>query len=891
MITKFRRIVQMTILAGIILTVYFHYYENQKVKYGGEAVIRDSVVLRAIDKAVGRIENRTQLITFFKGDVWTAQIGQWKLTDPLAFFGNLIRTKEIYWPLFFSALIPIAATVILGKIFCGWICPMGLLFEWNSRLRRFLKKAGLPLFDFKLPASVKFFVLGGGLLTGLIFGAHYFLIIYPPKLISGEIYLSITRSTLSYGAIFLFTLLAVELVLAPRLWCRSLCPGGALYTLLSRFRFLRIQNDRRRCTDCGICDRACPYEIQPSKGNLSSECDHCGVCIDKCPVNTLFFSVINDREIYQRVVQQRIPPPSKRGREGGGENPLPRWEGKFWKQMVIFLGVFLITTSAHAHHIRGLPHYGYSKNYPQVPTYEESRVVDDWGISFSYIKIFETKNCDLAIYLKNTKTGKPFDGVMSFKVFGEHEDPHDVHAYDAHRHTNTYRVGWVYEKDGIYTLRITFNDGGKTYMEDFRMQMGNVGFNKLWLILPASVVLMLVFLNVIKRLRGKSVKTAAVVLALIYTFAAPALVFAAEKGFCPICGMKMPCPMKCIAAVTGSGGEKMMLMSGMPARLFFTGIALVLIVSFIAVEILIRGSKQPGDYAKFNLLEMRWLNALVKKPYFKFLFQFPVFLVFCFIIYAGLFGHGIINIAPILTWTIWWAGLVFLILFFGKAWCFFCPLDFMATLFQHLKPFGVSNAPFTLGLKWPPWLKNIYLAIGLFILLTWFELGFKVTASPRSTAFLGILMVCLSIVPALIFEKRSFCKYACLVGRISGLYAMFSPVEVRSKDLSVCTACRTKDCFAGNDRGNPCPTSLVIPQIRENTYCILCTECVRSCPHDNVAVNIRPVAADLRRFKTARPDEAWLAVILLALTSFHGLTMTPLWDSAAQTSVLGLRSE
>ena len=363
--------------------------------------------------------------------------------------------------------------------------------------------------------------------------------------------------------------------------------------------------------------------------------------------------------------------------------------------------------------------------------------------------------------------------------------------------------------------------------------------------------------------------------------------FAAEQGFCPICGMKMPCPMKCIAATTSSTGEKMMLMSGLPAWLFFAGIALVLIVSFVVVEILTRASRGQQEYPKFDILKMGLIKSVVKKPYFKFLFQFPMFLLFLFIIYAGIFGHGIINIAPILTWTIWWAGLVFLILFFGKAWCFVCPWDFVATLFQHGKPFGVSKAPFTLGLKWPRGLKNIYLAIGLFIVLTWFELGFKVTASPRITAELGILMIFLSVVPALIFEKRSFCKYGCLVGRISGLYAMFSPVEVRSKNIFVCASCKTKDCYAGNEKGNPCPTSLVVPQISENTYCILCTECVKSCPHDNVAINIRPFATDLKRFKKARVDEAWLAVILLALTSFHGLTMTPLWDSAQGVSVVG----
>jgi len=211
----------------------------------------------------------------------------------------------------------------------------------------------------------------------------------------------------------------------------------------------------------------------------------------------------------------------------------------------------------------------------------------------------------------------------------------------------------------------------------------------------------------------------------------------------------------------------------------------------------------------------------------------------------------------------------------------------MATLFQHLKPFGVSKRPFTMGLKWPQEMKNIYLAIGLFILLTWFELGYKVTASPQGTALMALGMVFLAVVSAMIFDKRSFCKHACLVGRIQGLYAMFAPVEIRAKELKVCASCKTKDCYSGNDQGNACPTELTIPQITMNTYCILCTECVKSCPHDNVAFNLRPFSTDLQRFKRVKVDEAWLAIILLALTSFHGLTMTPLWDSSTEPSVVG----
>jgi hypothetical protein len=50
------------------------------------------------------------------------------------------------------------------------------------------------------------------------------------------------------------------------------------------------------------------------------------------------------------------------------------------------------------------------------------------------------------------------------------------------------------------------------------------------------------------------------------------------------------------------------------------------------------------------------------------------------LIYIGLFGHQVINITPSITWTVWWAGLIVLVLFGGKVWCVMCPWDLIAVL-------------------------------------------------------------------------------------------------------------------------------------------------------------------------------------------------------------------
>lgn len=357
------------------------------------------------------------------------------------------------------------------------------------------------------------------------------------------------------------------------------------------------------------------------------------------------------------------------------------------------------------------------------------------------------------------------------------------------------------------------------------------------------------------------------------------------SGRCPVCGM-VNCQMGCVSRGQTRSGQSVMRMAGVPRSLFLGGVALVLVVSFVLVEYLNRAAPR-SDRRRWDFLSLRLPAWCFRQRWLKPLAQVPIFAVFCLLIYAGFAGDPVINIAPVVTWTIWWSGLIFLVLFLGKAWCYVCPWDFAATLAQNTGRLWGSAKPFTLGWRWPAALRNIYLAMGLFILLTWLELGYQVTASPRATAMLGLVLVALSVVPAVLFDKRSFCRYGCAIGRISGLYALFAPVEVRCKDREVCRQCATFDCFRGNQHGPACPTSLFLPAVKENTYCIQCGYCVRSCPSANVAFNLRPFAADLTQFTRPRPDESLLAIILLALTSFHGLTMTPLWDSVEGSSIIG----
>lgn len=285
-----------------------------------------------------------------------------------------------------------------------------------------------------------------------------------------------------------------------------------------------------------------------------------------------------------------------------------------------------------------------------------------------------------------------------------------------------------------------------------------------------------------------------------------------------------------------------------------------------------------GD--RFDLLRIRWINACFRSRFFRFLLQSVVVALFVLIIVAGIFGNQnpALNIAPILTWTVWWGLLIVLIMFAGKAWCYVCPWDAIAGWTERLSFWRKSNDGLTLGRKWPRVVRNISIATILFVGLTWVELGFGVTMKPRITAYLAIGMLLMAMASALLFDRKSFCRYGCLVGRVSGLYALFASTEVRSKSEAICTSCHTKECVKGSETAYGCPTFLYPGKLESNTYCIQCMECVQACPHDNLAVNLRPWGSDLVTGGKPRSDEAYLALLMLAITGFHGLTMTPLWQ-------------
>lgn len=253
---------------------------------------------------------------------------------------------------------------------------------------------------------------------------------------------------------------------------------------------------------------------------------------------------------------------------------------------------------------------------------------------------------------------------------------------------------------------------------------------------------------------------------------------------------------------------------------------------------------------------------------------------FLLIIIAGLFGTPVAerNLATVLTWNLWWSGLVFSVFFLGSAWCAVCPWDTLAQWLVKRKLWLRNDQTNSLNLRVPRWLQNVWPALILFIVLTWLELGVGITSNPYATAAVSLLMVVLATVSLAVFQRKAFCRYFCPVGRTIGYYSQLAPIELRPINHAVCASCKTLDCYHGNAEVEPCPTWLVMGRLTQNSYCTSCGNCSQSCPHENIAWRLR--APSVEALHSARPhwDESWFMLGLLALTGFHGLTMMPFWE-------------
>ncbi len=294
--------------------------------------------------------------------------------DPLVALSTAVTTHTVYRGLIWS-LVVLIATLLMGRVFCGWVCPFGALhhfsgwlFDWRKTRARMeanryralyrLKYYVLIAFAVALVGSVSTMtfvsaavltgvavVLGGviagvagrpairgpvtvvlavvGIGAAVVLGSAKYGYPNDGTLQIGlldpicMVHRSVTVAVLPalndnapaigwfgdpryhqlgwvIGLIFLTLLVMNPHIL--RFFCRTLCPLGALLGVLSRFSLWRIERDRERCDDCGLCRAHCEGACDPDTEIRMAECMVCFNCLDDCPRQAISYRFLPRRE-------------------------------------------------------------------------------------------------------------------------------------------------------------------------------------------------------------------------------------------------------------------------------------------------------------------------------------------------------------------------------------------------------------------------------------------------------------------------------------------------------------------------------------------------------------------------------------------------------------------
>lgn len=247
--------------------------------------------------------------------------------NPLLALTTFIASRT-FFASFILAGITLVLTIILGRFFCGWVCPFGSIQQFFSflfkktklhkpkiiknnhiRWKYYLLIAILigALFSLNLvgildPFSLLYRSFATGFLPAFSYAMSSFIrVLYQTPLTSlgdtlVQFFENIDINTTFLQGFFIGSLfIGIVLLNAARerFWCRYLCPLGAFLGLAARWNIIKLKINPDKCIDCGLCTRECQTQANPypNENWKSSECDYCFTCSTVCPTSAIGFPI------------------------------------------------------------------------------------------------------------------------------------------------------------------------------------------------------------------------------------------------------------------------------------------------------------------------------------------------------------------------------------------------------------------------------------------------------------------------------------------------------------------------------------------------------------------------------------------------------------------------
>jgi len=215
-------------------------------------------------------------------------LGTVPLADPFAVLQILLTGQHLPQSLLLGAgLVVLFYLLVGGRSFCSWVCPVNLITDSARALRT---RLGIRS-HFSVHRSARMWIMGLALVVSAVSGVAAFEWISPIGMIHRELIFTAGSGLLAALVIFLLDLLVLR-----QGWCGSLCPLGALYSLIGRLSPTRVAFIADRCDRCGDCLPVCPEshvihfkDMEAAGFILSGDCTNCGRCLEACTRDAYHF--------------------------------------------------------------------------------------------------------------------------------------------------------------------------------------------------------------------------------------------------------------------------------------------------------------------------------------------------------------------------------------------------------------------------------------------------------------------------------------------------------------------------------------------------------------------------------------------------------------------------
>jgi polyferredoxin len=284
---------------------------------------------------------------------------------------------------------------------------------------------------------------------------------------------------------------------------------------------------------------------------------------------------------------------------------------------------------------------------------------------------------------------------------------------------------------------------------------------------------------------------------------------------------------------------------------------------------------QPEPPRPRNLLDRPLIGRALRSRWYPGLFQWIAVAIFAIVVWQLMAGpqaaHD--NLGTALVWVLWWPLIPIIFVAVGRFWCAVCPFGKLSDLVQRLV--GAQRPV-------PRFLKNygIWLIDAQFILITWSDHIWGIVESPWGTGVLLLLLITAVVASGAFFQRRTFCRYLCFLGGLSGNYAQVGALELRA-NTEICRTCTARAvCFNGGDKAPACPLFEFPRRMDSSANCNLCASCIKNCPNDAIRITPRTPSRELWLVRNPKIEASFLAMAIMGIVLIQNLTMLNIWQNA-----------